>query len=150
MRSTSNTGFPPATILQLDAPKSPCLLYTFHIWAVYGGGNGLYFRCPCCGVIHKHGAGNTGGASGGATPSPHCNRDYPHFLTRNSFQWCLHELTENMDISLAGDLTKIAKYICPRRLGEAGYDQLENGRLAYHASTAKLIKAHKEKGVKRG
>lgn len=150
MSNTSKTGFPPATISQIEQPDDPNSLRTVHIWAVYGGGNSLLFRCPCCGTIHAHGAGNMGGASDGATPSPHCTCDYPHFLNRKNFQWCLHELTEGMDISLAGNLSKKAKYICPRWQGEAGYDQLAQGRINYSASPEKLIAAYKKAGMKHG
>lgn len=57
-----------------------------------------------------------------------------------------------MDASQAGDFSglprhlKGAKYNCPRRAGERGYDQLEKGRINYSMPTAKLIAAYKSIG----
>lgn len=139
----------PTTILEIEDSVNYHTEYTVHICAVYGGNNALLFRCPCCGTIHAHGAGSTGGASDSKKILPHCTGDRSHFLAGKSFQWCLHEQTEGMDISLAGDLTGKNKPICARRPGEAGYDQLENGRVD-DSPAAKLVTAYGASGVKHG
>ena len=143
------SGFAPATVLRIEHDAYNGWLV--HICAVYGGGNSLLFRCPACGDTHAHGAGCVGGASDGVKISPHgaC-----HLLNGEQLHWCLHEVCEGMDVALAGDFSNLprhlkdAKYNCPRRRGEPGYDQLARGRINSSARTAKLITAYKALGVK--
>lgn len=113
-----------------------------HVWAVYAGGNTLRFRCPYCGTIERHGAGELGEEVHTGTPYFHCQR-YGMHPDDGDCVWVMHEILEGMDLSLAGDLGKETKLVCPRRLGEPGYDQLGNGSINYAQKPGALIKAYK-------
>lgn len=119
-----------------------------HIWGVYAGGNTLRFRCPYCGTIETHGADESGKCVHSGTPYFHCRTNGPHPKNGNCV-WVMHEVLEGMDLRLAGDLGKEMKRVCPRRLGEPGYDQLGHGRIDYSKKTSMLIKEYK-KGAKNG
>jgi hypothetical protein len=88
MSSKRKSHFTPATILQVEESSysSPERReWLVHICAVYGGGNSLRFRCPCCGSTHAHGAGAMGGDSNGVNVSPHCCGEHPSFLNGDKF-----------------------------------------------------------------
>ena len=129
-RYIKNRTVAPAAILFIKDDESHGKIIGIN--CVYGNDNSLIFRCPNCGNIHAHGAGNVGGDSDGRRPSPHCSAPYHSLnviLNGERFCWELHELFAGDDITLAGTISYDEaplvgiKKIIPQIKGELGWNQ---------------------------